>query len=89
MTTFLSQLGAYRIWRMPSGLTNALTTFQRTLNILVSRHNWGAGLVYLDDEIVSQIRLTLDCRTMTRCYKRCKTEETCLSLVSGASLWTA
>ena len=37
---------------MPFGLTNAPATFQRTLDILLSRYKWKTCLVYLDDVII-------------------------------------
>lgn len=38
--------------RMPFSLANALTTFQKTLNILVSEFNWRTCLIYMDSVIV-------------------------------------
>ena len=37
---------------MPFGLTNAPRTFQRTIDILLSRYRWQSCLVYLDDIII-------------------------------------
>ena len=51
-TAFTSHVGTYRFLRMPFGLTNAPATFQRTLDILLSKYNWRTCLVYLDDVII-------------------------------------
>lgn len=37
---------------MSIGLMNTLTTFQRTLDILLSKFDWRTCLVYLDDVIL-------------------------------------
>ncbi|CAN8069586.1 unnamed protein product [Agarophyton chilense] len=51
-TAFACHAGLYRFKRMPFGLTNAPATFQRTLNIFLSRYKWKTCLVYLDDVII-------------------------------------
>jgi Reverse transcriptase (RNA-dependent DNA polymerase) len=51
-TTFTSHVGAYRFIRMPFGLCNAPATFQRSLDIILSRVKCKSCLVYLDDVIV-------------------------------------
>jgi hypothetical protein len=51
-TTFTCHAGTYRYIRMPFGLTNAPATFQRTLDILLSKFKWKHCLVYLDDVII-------------------------------------
>ena len=51
-TTFTSHLGTYRYLRMPFGLRNAPSTFQRALDIVLSGVRWRTCLVYLDDVIV-------------------------------------
>ncbi|CAN8076123.1 unnamed protein product [Agarophyton chilense] len=51
-TAFACRAGLYRFKRMPFGLTNALATFQRTLDILLSRYKWKTCLVNLDDLII-------------------------------------
>ena len=51
-TTFVSHYGMYRFIRMPFGLTNAPATFQRALDIILSRVKWRFALVYIDDIIV-------------------------------------
>ena len=51
-TAFTSHAGTFRFIRMPLGLTNAPATFQRTIDILLSRYRWQSCLVYLDDIII-------------------------------------
>ena len=51
-TTFASHSGLYRFLRMPFGLKNAPATFQRAVDIILSRVKWETALVYLDDVIV-------------------------------------
>jgi hypothetical protein len=51
-TTFTSHFGMYQYLRLPFGLRNALATFQRTLDIILSGIRWKTCLVYLDDVIV-------------------------------------
>ena len=51
-TAFVCHAGLFRYKRMPSGLTNAPASFQRTLDILLSRYKWQSCLIYLDDVII-------------------------------------
>jgi Reverse transcriptase (RNA-dependent DNA polymerase) len=51
-TTFTSHRGTYRFKRMPFGLINAPATFQRAMDVLLSRVLWQTAIVYLDDIIV-------------------------------------
>ena len=51
-TTFTSHMGTYRYLRMPFGLRNAPSTFQRALDIALSGVRWRICLVYIDDVIV-------------------------------------
>ena len=51
-TTFTSYMGTFRYVRMPFGLRNAPATFQRALDIILSRVRWQTCLIYLDDVIV-------------------------------------
>ena len=51
-TTFTSHMGLFRFIRMPFGLKNAPATFQRAVDIVLSRVKWQYALVYLDDVIV-------------------------------------
>ena len=51
-TAFTCHSGMYQFIRMPFGLTNAPATFQRTIDILLSRFKWQTCLVYLDDIII-------------------------------------
>jgi Reverse transcriptase (RNA-dependent DNA polymerase) len=38
---------------MPFGLVNAPATFQRAMDVILSRVLWKTAIVYLDDVIVS------------------------------------
>jgi Reverse transcriptase (RNA-dependent DNA polymerase) len=51
-TTFTSHEGLYWFLRMAFGLRSAPATFQRFVDINLSRLNWKTCLVYLDDIIV-------------------------------------
>jgi len=51
-TTFTSHHGLYRFVRMPFGLRNAPSTFQRVIDIILSTVKWQYALVYLDDVII-------------------------------------
>lgn len=51
-TTFTCHSGTFRFNRMPFGLMNAPETFQRALDIILSKYRWRTCLVYLDDVIV-------------------------------------
>lgn len=51
-TTFTSHYGTYRFKRMPFGLQNAPTTFQRAIDVVLASVKWQFALVYLDDIIV-------------------------------------
>ena len=51
-TTFASHCGLYRFLRMPFGFKNSPATFQRAVDIILSRVKWETALVYLDDVII-------------------------------------
>ena len=51
-TSFTSHRGTFRFKRMPFGLINAPATFQRAMDVLLSRVLWKKAIVYLDDIIV-------------------------------------
>lgn len=51
-TAFSSPLGLYEFNYLPFGLTNAPSTFQRLMDILLSGLQWSTCLVYLDDILV-------------------------------------
>ena len=52
LTTFTCHRGTFKYVRMPFGLSNAPATFQRVLDIVLSRYRWQTCLVYLDDVII-------------------------------------
>ena len=51
-TTFTCHAGSYKFLRLPFGLRNAPATFQRAMDILLSKVRWKYVLVYLDDIII-------------------------------------
>ena len=51
-TTFTCHAGSFKFLRLPFGLRNAPATFQRAMDIILSRVRWKSVLVYLDDIIV-------------------------------------
>jgi hypothetical protein len=51
-TAFVTHVGVHRFKRMPFGLCNAPATFQRALDMILSKVKWNYALVYLDDVIV-------------------------------------
>lgn len=51
-TAFTSREGLFRFVRMPFGLMNAPSTFQRMMDCVLRGLSWRTCLVYLDDIIV-------------------------------------
>ena len=51
-TSFLTRGGSYKFRRMPFGLCNAGSTFQRLMDVVMRGLNFSILLVYLDDIIV-------------------------------------
>jgi hypothetical protein len=51
-TTFTCHVGTFRSKRMPFGLRNAPSTFQRAMAVILSGVRWKTCLCYLDDIIV-------------------------------------
>jgi Reverse transcriptase (RNA-dependent DNA polymerase) len=51
-TTFTCHVGTFRFKRMPFGLRNARSTFQRAMDVILSGVRWQKCLCYLDDFIV-------------------------------------
>jgi len=51
-TTFILRTGTYRFRRVPFGLCNAGSTFQRVMDLALNGLNFNMCLVYLDDIIV-------------------------------------
>ncbi|KAE8978307.1 hypothetical protein PR002_g24750 [Phytophthora rubi] len=51
-TAFTTKKGLYRFVRMPFGLMNAPSTFQRMMNGVLRGLTWSTCLVYLDDIVV-------------------------------------
>ncbi|KAI9557180.1 hypothetical protein GHT06_016988 [Daphnia sinensis] len=51
-TAFVTQDGLYEFVRLPFGLNNAPSTFQRLMDRVLARLKWQMFLVYLDDVLV-------------------------------------
>ncbi len=51
-TAFVCHSGTFQCKRMPFGLTNAPATFQRALDLILTKYKWQTCLVYLDDVII-------------------------------------
>ena len=51
-TIFSCHVGVYRFLRIPFGLVNAPATFQRAMDIILSKVRWESVLVYLDYVII-------------------------------------
>ncbi len=51
-TAFVCHTGTYQYNRMPFGLTNAPASFQRALDMILTKYKWKQCLIYLDDVIV-------------------------------------
>ncbi len=51
-TAFVCHAGTYQYRRMPFGLTNAPASFQRALDLILTKYKWKTCLIYLDDVII-------------------------------------
>ncbi len=51
-TAFVTNYGLYEYTRMPFGLCNAPSTFQRAMELVLRRLQWDTLLIYLDDIII-------------------------------------
>ena len=51
-TAFEAAGNLYQFCRLPFGLTNAVSSFQRIMNQVIDSHDLGATFAYLDDIIV-------------------------------------
>ena len=51
-TSFVCKFGQFEMTRMPFGLNNAASTFQRTMELALQGLQWHTCLVYIDDIIV-------------------------------------
>ncbi|KZS02342.1 Uncharacterized protein APZ42_000657, partial [Daphnia magna] len=57
-TAFICEFGQYEFNRIPFGLTNAPSTFQRAMNNILKTVLYKFALVYLDDIIVFSNSIT-------------------------------
>ena len=51
-TAFIPADGLYQFKVLPFGLTNAPSTFQRTMEVALSGLKWTSCLIYIDDVVV-------------------------------------
>ena len=51
-SAFVCKYGHYEMTRMPFGLNNAASTFQRTMELALANLQWVTCLIYIDDIIV-------------------------------------
>lgn len=51
-TSFVCKYGQYEMTRMPFGLNNSASTFQRTMEMALQGMQWVTCLIYIDDIIV-------------------------------------
>ena len=51
-TAFVCKYGHYEMTRMPFGLSNSASTFQRTMELCLKTLQWETCLIYIDDIIV-------------------------------------
>ena len=51
-TAFTTQFGLFEWKVMPMGLSNAPSSFQRLMDLLMTGLNWHSVLVYLDDLLI-------------------------------------
>ena len=51
-TAFVTHSGLYEFLVLPFGLTNAPSTFERLMDIVLNRLTWKIALIYIDDIIV-------------------------------------
>lgn len=51
-TAFVCKYGHYEMTRMPFGLNNSASTFQRTMELALQSLQWVTCLIYIDDVIV-------------------------------------
>lgn len=51
-TAFITKYGLYEYTRMPFGLCNAPSTFQRAMEVVLRGLQWQSLLIYLDDVII-------------------------------------
>lgn len=52
-TAFITKYGLFEYTRMPFGLCNAPSTFQRGMELVLGRLQWVTLLIYLDDVIIT------------------------------------
>lgn len=69
-TAFMSHEGFYEFTRLPFGLCNAPSHFQRVMQIVLSGLQWNFALVFLDDIIVFSTSFEQHCRDLSIIFAR-------------------
>jgi len=69
-TTFIVRTGTYRFRRVPFGLCNAGSTFQRVMDLALSGLNFKMCLVYLDDIIVFSAKVEEHLHRLRKIFDR-------------------
>lgn len=84
-TAFVYHGGLYRFERMPFGLQNALSTFQRTIDVILFTVRRQFALVYLDDIMVFSKAPEEHITHSNTCAPSSTTQKLNLSLGSASS----
>jgi len=72
-TTFIVRTGTYRFRRLPFGLCNARSTFQRVMDLALHRLNFYMCLVYLDDIMVYSLTVEEHLVRLKKLFDRLRT----------------
>ena len=71
-SAFVCKYGHYEMTRMPFGLNNAASTFQRTMEMALSGLQWITCLIYIDDIIVFGKNFEEHMRRVEEVFERIK-----------------
>lgn len=69
-TAFITRKGLFEFLRMPFGLCNAPSTFQRAMDVMLSGLTWDLCLVYIDDIIVYSSDFNTHLKHLSRVFDR-------------------